>query len=65
MIAATGGADVLTEALHVGDLDGLVAVVQPEPQPVTRNGARGKKRAEECTRDRYRRAVTGATSAFA
>jgi glycosyltransferase involved in cell wall biosynthesis len=68
---ATAGADVLTEAsgrlLPVGDLDGLVDALRWFDQNRGRLPAMGRaarKRAEECTWDRYRRAVTEATSAF-
>jgi glycosyltransferase involved in cell wall biosynthesis len=70
--SATGGADVLTEAsgrlLPVGDLDALVHSLRWFNQNRSRLPAMGnaaRKRAEECTWDRYRRAVTEATSAFA
>jgi glycosyltransferase involved in cell wall biosynthesis len=70
--AATGGADVLTEAsgrlLPVGDLDGLVDSLRWFNQNrslLPAMGRAGRKRAEECTWDRYRRAVVEATSAFA
>lgn len=69
--AATGGADVLTEAsgrlLPVGDLDGLVDTLRWFDQNRSRLPAMGhaaRKRAEESTWDRYRRAVTEATSPF-
>jgi glycosyltransferase involved in cell wall biosynthesis len=69
--AATGGADVLTEAsgrlLPVGDLDGLVDSLRWFDHNRSRLPAMGRaarRRAEECTWDRYRRAVTEATSAF-
>jgi starch synthase len=68
---ATGGADMLTEAsgrlLPVGDLDGLVESLRWFNQNRSRLTAMGyaaRKRAEECTWDRYRRAVIEATSAF-
>jgi starch synthase len=69
--AATGGADVLTEAsgrlLPVGGLDALVDALRWFDQnrsclPVMGRAAR--KRAEECTWDRYRRAVREATARF-
>lgn len=68
---ATAGADVLTEAsgrlLPVGDLDSLVDALrwfnQNRSQLLAMSRA-ARKRAEECTWDRYRRAVTEATSAF-
>ena len=70
--AATGGADVLTEAsgrlLPVGDLDGLVDSLRwfnQNRSGLPAMGRAARKRAEECTWDRYRRAVTEATSAFA
>jgi glycosyltransferase involved in cell wall biosynthesis len=70
--AATGGTDVLTEAsgrlLPVGDLDGLVDSLRWFNQNrslLPAMGRAGRKRAEEYTWDRYRRAVTEATSAFA
>ena len=68
---ATGGADVLTEAsgqlLPVGDVDRLVDSLRWFDQnrsqvPAMSRAAR--KRAEECTWNRYRRAVTEATSRF-
>ena len=68
---ATGGSDVLTETsgrlLRVGDLDGLVDALRWFDKnrgllPMMSLAAR--KRAEECTWDRYRQAVTNATSAF-
>lgn len=69
--AATGGADVLTEAsgrlLPVGDLDGLVDSLRWFNQNrslLPAMGRAARKRAEECTWERYRRAVTEATSAF-
>ena len=69
--AATGGADVLTEAsgrlLPVGDLDGLVDSLRwfnQNRSGLPAMGRAARKRAEECTWDRYRRAVTEATSAF-
>ena len=69
--AATGGADVLTEAsgrlLPAGDLDCLVDSLRWFNQNRSRLPAMGRaarKKAEECTWDRYRRAVTEATSAF-
>jgi glycosyltransferase involved in cell wall biosynthesis len=70
--AATGGADVLTEAsgrlLPVGDLDSLVDALRWFDQNRSRLPAMGqaaRKTAEKCTWDRYRRAVAEATSAFA
>jgi alpha-maltose-1-phosphate synthase len=69
--AATGGADVLTEAsgrlLPVGDLDGLVDSLRWFNQNrslLPAMGRAARKKVEECTWDRYRRAVTEATSAF-
>jgi glycosyltransferase involved in cell wall biosynthesis len=69
--AATGGADVLTEAsgrlLPVGDLDGLVDALRWFDRNRSRLPAMGqaaRKTAEKCTWDRYRRAVIEATSAF-
>ena len=69
--AATGGADVLTQAsgclLGVGDLDGLVDSLRWFNQNrslLPTMGRAARKRAEECTWDRDRRAVTEATSAF-
>jgi alpha-maltose-1-phosphate synthase len=69
--AATGGADVLTEAsgrlLPVGDLDGLVDSLRwfnHNRSLLPAMGRAARKRAEECTWERYRRAVTEATSAF-
>jgi starch synthase len=69
---ATAGADVLTEdsgrLLLAGDLDSLVDALRWFDQNRSRLPAMGqasRKTAEECTWDRYRRAVTEATSAFA
>jgi glycosyltransferase involved in cell wall biosynthesis len=68
---ATAGTDVFTEAsgrlLSVGDLDGLIDALRwfdknRSRLPEMRRAAR--KKAEECTWDRYRRAVAEATSAF-
>jgi glycosyltransferase involved in cell wall biosynthesis len=68
---ATAGADVLTEAsgrlLPVGDLDSLVDSLRwfdKNRSHLTAMGRAARKRAEECTWDRYRRAVTEASSAF-
>jgi len=68
---ATAGADVLTEAsgqlLPVGDLDRVVDALRWFDQNRGRLPAMGRaarKRAEECTWDQYRCAVTEATSAF-
>jgi len=68
---ASGGADVLTEAsgrvLPVGDLDALVDTLRwfdKNRDRVPAMGLAARKIAEECTWDRYRRAVTEATSAF-
>ncbi|MHB8216517.1 MAG: glycosyltransferase family 4 protein [Candidatus Sulfotelmatobacter sp.] len=68
---ATGGADVLTEAsgrlLSPGDLDALVDALQwfdKNRDLVPEMGRAARKKAEECTWARYRRAVTGATSAY-
>ena len=69
--AATAGADVLTEdcgrVLPVGDLEALVDTLRWFDQNRDRLPAMGRaarKRAEECTWERYRHAVTEATSAF-
>jgi glycosyltransferase involved in cell wall biosynthesis len=69
--AATGGADVLTETsgrlLPVGDLNSVVDALlwfDKNRSRLTAMGHAARKRAEECTWDRYRRAVTEATSAF-
>jgi glycosyltransferase involved in cell wall biosynthesis len=68
---ATAGTDVFSEAsgrlLPVGDLDGLVDALRWFDQnrsrlPAMRRAAR--ETAEKCTWDRYRRAVTEATSSF-
>jgi alpha-maltose-1-phosphate synthase len=68
---ATGGADVLTEAsgwmLPVGDIDRLVDALRwfdKNRSCVPEMGRAARKKAEECTWNRYRRAVTEATSAF-
>jgi glycosyltransferase involved in cell wall biosynthesis len=68
---ATAGADVLTEAsgrlLPVGDLDGLVDALRWFDQNRSRlpvMGHAARKRAEECTWERYRRSVTEATTRF-
>jgi glycosyltransferase involved in cell wall biosynthesis len=69
--AATGGADVLTEAsgrvLQVGNLDTLVDALRWFDQNRNRLPAMGRaarKQAELCTWERYRRAVTEATAGF-
>jgi glycosyltransferase involved in cell wall biosynthesis len=69
---ATAGADVLTEdsgrVLPVGDLDALVNALRWFDQNRDRLPAMGRasrKRAEQCTWERYRLAVTEATSMFA
>jgi alpha-maltose-1-phosphate synthase len=69
--AATGGADVLTEAsgrvLPVGNLDTLVEALQWFDQNRDRLPAMGRaarKQAERCTWERYRCAVTEATAGF-
>ena len=69
--AATGGADVLTEAsgrvLPVGNLDTLVDTLRWFDQNRDRLPAMGRaarKQAELCTWERYRRAVTEATAGF-
>ena len=69
--AATGAADLLTEAsgrlLPVGDLDTLVESLRwfnKNRAQIPAMGRAARKAAEECTWDRYRRAVTEATSAF-
>jgi glycosyltransferase involved in cell wall biosynthesis len=68
---ATAGADVLTEAsgrlLPPGDLDGLVDALRlfdKNRGALPAMGRAARKTAEECTWDRYRRAVAEATSAF-
>jgi glycosyltransferase involved in cell wall biosynthesis len=68
---ASGGADVLTEAsgrlLPAGDLDGLVDALRwfdKNRNCVPAMGHAARNVAEQCTWDRYRRAVTEATSAF-
>jgi len=68
---ATAGADVLTEAsgrlLPPGDLDGLVDALRwfdKNRGLLPAMGRAARKRAEDCTWDRYRRAVTEATSGF-
>jgi len=69
--AATGGADVLTEAsgrvLPVGDLDSLVNALRWFDENRGRLPAMGRaarQQAELCTWERYRRAVREATAAF-
>jgi glycosyltransferase involved in cell wall biosynthesis len=69
--AATGGADVLTEAsgciLPVGNIDYLVESLRWFEQNRDRVPAMGlaaRKQAEVCTWERYRRAVTQATARF-
>ena len=69
--AATGGADVLTEAsgcvLPVGNIDSLVESLRWFEQNRDRVPAMGfaaRKQAEVCTWERYRRAVTQATATF-
>jgi glycosyltransferase involved in cell wall biosynthesis len=69
--AATGGADVLTEAsglvLPVGNLDALVDALRWFDQNQNRLPAMGRaarKQAELCTWERYRRAVRKATTDF-
>jgi glycosyltransferase involved in cell wall biosynthesis len=66
---ATGGADVLTEdsgrLLPVGDLDGLVDALRwfdKNRSGLPAMGRAARKSAEECTWDRYRRAVREATA---
>jgi glycosyltransferase involved in cell wall biosynthesis len=68
---ATAGTDVLTEAsgrlLHPGDQDALVDALQwfdKNRSLLSAMGRAARKRAEECTWDRYRCAVTDATGAF-
>ena len=68
---ATGGADFLTEAsgrlLPVGDLDSLVDSLRwfnKNRAHILAMGRAARKAAEGCTWDRYRRAVTEATSHF-
>ena len=68
---ATGGADVLNEAsgrvLPVGDLDALVDALRwfdKNRSCIPDMGCAARKRAEAFTWNRYRRAVTEATSAF-
>jgi glycosyltransferase involved in cell wall biosynthesis len=68
---ATAGADVLTEAsgrvLPVGDLDALVDALRWFDENRDRLPAMGlaaRKRAEQCTWQHYRRAVTESTSRF-
>jgi len=68
---ATAGADVLTETsgrvLPVGDLDGFVDALRWFDQNRGRLPAMGRaarKRAEECTWERYRRSVTEGTAGF-
>ncbi|HEY6763819.1 MAG TPA: glycosyltransferase [Candidatus Sulfotelmatobacter sp.] len=68
---ATGAADVLTEAsgrvLPVGNLDALVEALRWCDQNRDRLPAMGRasrKQAEQCTWERYRRAVTEATAIF-
>lgn len=69
--AATGGADVLTEAsgcvLPVGNIESLVESLRWFEQNRDRVPAMGfaaRKQAEVCTWERYRRAVTQATATF-
>ncbi|HZZ14451.1 MAG TPA: glycosyltransferase family 4 protein [Candidatus Sulfotelmatobacter sp.] len=66
---ATAGPDVLTEAsgrlVPVGELDSLVAALRWFDENRSRLRAMGhaaRKKAEECTWDRYRSAVTKATA---
>ena len=68
---ATAGTDVLTEAsgtlLHPGDLDQLTDALRwfdKNRSVIPAMGRTARKRAEECTWDRYRCAVKEATSAF-
>jgi len=70
--AATGGADVLTNAsgrvLQVGDLDALVEALRWFSQNRDRlpeMGRTARQQAEKCTWKRYRQAVIAATSRFA
>jgi starch synthase len=68
---ATGGADVLTEGsgrlLRPGDLDALVEGLRwcdKNRDLLPAMGRAARKKAEECTWDRYRRAVTEAIAAY-
>jgi glycosyltransferase involved in cell wall biosynthesis len=68
---ATAGADVLTQAsgwlLPAGDLDGLVDALRWFDQNrslLPAMGRAARKQAEICTWERYRRAVTEATTGF-
>ena len=68
---ATAGADVLTEAsgrlLTAGDLDALVDALRWFDQNrslLPAMGRAARKQAEQCTWERYRRAVTEATARF-
>jgi starch synthase len=68
---ATGGADIMDEAsgklLAPGDVDTLVDALRwfdKNRSLLPKMGGAARKRAEECTWDRYRRAVTEATCAF-
>ena len=68
---ATAGADVLTDAsgrlLAPGDVDAFVDALQwfdKNRDLLPAMGRAARKKAEECSWDRYRRAVSEATSRF-